>query len=33
MKGKVIFGSHIKDLCHQIEKFTESLNQLINGSK
>ena len=29
MKGKVIFGSHIKDLCHQIEKLTENLHQVM----
>ena len=28
MKGKVIFESHVKDLCDQIEKLTESLNQV-----
>ena len=28
-KGKVIFGSHVKDLCHQIEKVTEILNQVM----
>ena len=25
MKGKVIFGSHVNDVCDQIEKLTESL--------
>ena len=28
-KGKVIFGSHVKDLCHQIEKVTENLSQVM----
>ena len=28
MKGKVIFDSHVKDLRNQIEKLTESLNQI-----
>ena len=28
MKGKVIFDSHVKDPCNQIEKLTESLNQV-----
>ena len=28
MEGKVIFGSYVKDLCNQIEKLTESLNQV-----
>ena len=27
-KGKVIFDSHVKDLCNQIEKLIESLNQV-----
>ena len=27
-KGKIIFDSHVKDLCNQIEKLTESLNQV-----
>ena len=26
MKGQVIFDRHVKDLCNQIEKLTESLN-------
>ena len=26
MKGKVIVGCHVKDLCHQIEKLTEMLH-------
>ena len=28
MKGKVIFDSHVKDLCNQIEKLTISLYQV-----
>ena len=28
MKGKVIFDSYVKDICNQIEKLTESLNQV-----
>ena len=28
MKGKVIFESHVKDLCDHIEKLIESLNQV-----
>ena len=28
MKGKVIFDSYVKDLQNQIEKLTESLNQV-----
>ena len=28
MKGKVIFESHVKDLCGHIEKLIESLNQV-----
>ena len=28
MEGKVIFDSHVKDFCNQIEKLTESLNQV-----
>ena len=28
MKGKVIFDSHVKDLCNQIEKLTVSLYQV-----
>ena len=28
MKGKVIFDSYVKDFCNQIEKVTESLNQV-----
>ena len=28
MKDKVIFDSHVKDLCNQIEKLTEILNQV-----
>ena len=33
MKGKVIFHSHVKDLCNQIEKLTESLNQVTAASE
>ena len=33
MKGKVIFDSHVKDLCNQIEKLTESLNQLVAANE
>ena len=29
MNGKVIFDSHVKDLCNQIEKLTESLDQVM----
>ena len=29
MKGKVAFSSHVEDLCHQIDKLTESLNQVM----
>ena len=29
MKGKVVVGSHVKDLCHQIEKLTEKLNDVV----
>ena len=28
MKGKLIFDSHAKDLCNQLEKLTESLDQV-----
>ena len=28
MKGKVLFDSYVKDICNQIEKLTESLNQV-----
>ena len=28
MKGKVISGIHVKDLCNQIEKLTEGNNQV-----
>lgn len=31
IKGKVIFGSHAKNLCNQIEKLTESLNQVMKA--
>ena len=33
MRGKVIFDSHIKDLCNQTEKLTESLNQLMAANE
>ena len=33
MKGKVIFDSHVKDLCNQIEKLTESLNQVMAANE
>ena len=33
MKGKVIFDSHVKDLYNQIEKLTESLNQVTAASE
>ena len=33
MKGKDIFDSHIKDLCNQIKKLTESLNQVTEASE
>ena len=29
MKGKVVIGSRGKDLCHQIEKLTERLNDVV----
>ena len=29
VKGKVVVGSHVKDLCHQIEKLTERLNYVV----
>ena len=29
MKGKVVAGSHVKYLCHQIEKLTERLNGVV----
>ena len=29
MKGKVVIGSHVKDLCHQIEKLSERLNDAV----
>ena len=28
MKGKVVLECHVKDLCNQIKKLTESLNQV-----
>ena len=33
MKGNSIVDSHIKDLCYQVEKLTESLNQLISANE
>ena len=33
MDGKVIFGSRVKYLCHQIEKLTESPNQVMAANK
>ena len=33
MKGKVFFDSHVKDLCNQIEKLTESLNQVTTANE
>ena len=33
MKGKVIFDSHAKDLCNQIENLTESLNQVMAANE
>ena len=30
MKGKVIFGSHVNDVCDQIEKLTESLIKIMS---
>lgn len=29
IKGKVIFGSHVKHLCDQINHLNESLNQVM----
>ena len=29
LKGKVVVGSHVKDLCHQIEKLVEKLNDVV----
>ena len=29
LKGKVVVGSHVKDLCHQIEKLAEKLNGVV----
>ena len=29
LKGKVAVGSHVKDLCHQIEKLAEKLNDVV----
>ena len=33
MEGKVIFDSHVKDLCNQIEKLRESLNQVTTANE
>ena len=33
MKGKVVIGSHLKDLCHQIEKLSERLNVVATNEK
>ena len=33
MRGKVIVGSHIKDLCRQIGKFTKNLNDVMATNK
>ena len=33
MQGKVIFGSHVKDLYHQKEKLTEGLNQVMAANE
>ena len=33
MNGKVIFDSHVKDLCNQIEKLTESLDQVMAANE
>ena len=29
MKPKVVVGSHVKDLCHQIEKLSDRLNDVV----
>ena len=29
MKPKVVVGSHVKDLCYQIEKLSERLNDVV----
>ena len=29
MNGKIVVGSHAKDLCHQIEKLTKRLNDVV----
>lgn len=33
MKGKVAFSSHIEDLCHQIDKLTKSLKQVMAANE
>ena len=33
MKGKVVFGSHVKDLCHQTEKLAERLNNVVANNE
>ena len=33
MKGKVIFGSHVKNLFNQTEKLTESFNQVMAANE
>ena len=33
MKGKVVVGSHVKDLCHQTEKLTERLNGVMTTNE
>ena len=33
MRGKVIVGSYKKDLCHQIEKLTKRLNNVMATNK
>ena len=29
MKPRIAVGSHVKDLCHQIEKLSEQLNDVV----
>ena len=33
LKGKVVVGSHVKDLCHQIEKLAEKLNDVVANNE
>ena len=33
MKGKVVVGSQIKDLCYQTKKLTESLNDVVGTNE